>query len=114
MVECELISTSFLICLICVLIDTWWNVNLCGLLNIPAALTVLIDTWWNVNLFNLRFKICSASFNRYMVECEFVYSGKASMSNRGFNRYMVECELKRTSVILFMFDSFNRYIVECE
>ena len=51
MVECELISTSFLICLICVLIDTWWNVNLCGLLNIPAALTVLIDTWWNVNLY---------------------------------------------------------------
>ena len=73
MVECELISTSFLICLICVLIDTWWNVNLCGLLNIPAALTVLIDTWWNVNYNSIPSSpFLYWRFNRYMVECEFI------------------------------------------
>ena len=34
---------------ICVLIDTWWNVNpdMYGVM--CAMRVVLIDTWWNVN-----------------------------------------------------------------
>ena len=33
-----------------VLIDTWWNVNYFGRVDIITAYRVLIDTWWNVNL----------------------------------------------------------------
>ena len=35
---------------------------------------VLIDTWWNVNenIMLVHHK-CHNSFNRYMVECEFIY-----------------------------------------
>ena len=32
------------------------------------------------------------SFNRYMVECEFLIDDKVPKSNLCFNRYMVECE----------------------
>ena len=32
------------------------------------------------------------SFNRYMVECEFVSDKKGLQVTIGFNRYMVECE----------------------
>ena len=34
---------------ICVLIDTWWNVNTNKLGAGVEEVTVLIDTWWNVN-----------------------------------------------------------------
>ena len=34
---------------------------------------VLIDTWWNVNQFRFAIKQCQySSFNRYMVECEYL------------------------------------------
>ena len=33
-------------------------------------ITVLIDTWWNVNEWLVSYNEHSASFNRYMVECE--------------------------------------------
>ena len=32
-----------------VLIDTWWNVNYFGRVDVITAYRVLIDTWWNVN-----------------------------------------------------------------
>ena len=32
------------------------------------------------------------SFNRYMVECEYVFKERAALERRSFNRYMVECE----------------------
>ena len=50
MVECEYISGLCFLERICVLIDTWWNVNM---INNDAWISeeiVLIDTWWNVNL----------------------------------------------------------------
>ena len=34
---------------ICVLIDTWWNVNINFSGKMAQMTTVLIDTWWNVN-----------------------------------------------------------------
>ena len=35
---------------------------------------VLIDTWWNVNKFRItNFGSGRNSFNRYMVECKFIY-----------------------------------------
>ena len=34
---------------ICVLIDTWWNVNVHQELATLFRFRVLIDTWWNVN-----------------------------------------------------------------
>ena len=49
MVECELWKFVYILLRICVLIDTWWNVNV----QISCLMTtfnlVLIDTWWNVN-----------------------------------------------------------------
>ena len=35
--------------IVCVLIDTWWNVNINGITNYTVPECVLIDTWWNVN-----------------------------------------------------------------
>ena len=34
---------------LCVLIDTWWNVNSFPLWLSMFGVLVLIDTWWNVN-----------------------------------------------------------------
>ena len=49
MVECEYFFTQLKIFNICVLIDTWWNVNLNMNIQYRHLLDVLIDTWWNVN-----------------------------------------------------------------
>ena len=61
--------------IVLVLIDTWWNVN------VPTGdadlkrIQVLIDTWWNVNAdCKISFRGAKDSFNRYMVECEWVNS----------------------------------------
>ena len=64
-----------------VLIDTWWNVNV----QINCLMTtfnlVLIDTWWNVNVYKfVIFKIDFAGFNRYMVECEWIYAPNCKAS----------------------------------
>ena len=37
-------------------------------------------------------QISSQSFNRYMVECEYVDGNTNKGGVAGFNRYMVECE----------------------
>ena len=76
-----------------VLIDTWWNVNSYILQSSSAHCPVLIDTWWNVNNNAYFIMTVENSFNRYMVECEFVYKDSVSDVVNGFNRYMVECEL---------------------
>ena len=76
-----------------VLIDTWWNVNECTASNDRKTYCVLIDTWWNVNAFSTNEINSFASFNRYMVECEFFPNIKIAGPTAGFNRYMVECEL---------------------
>ena len=98
----------------CVLIDTWWNVNvllqflLCGLScrfnrymvecesfrsgKLFKLWSVLIDTWWNVNLTEKVKKVSVSSFNRYMVECESVRIYTLPDAVCSFNRYMVECE----------------------
>ena len=34
-----------------VLIDTYWNVNVCKSLGVHMDEIVLIDTYWNVNIF---------------------------------------------------------------
>ena len=49
MVECEYITAVRLLKCICVLIDTWWNVNEVQFDFSRGYYTVLIDTWWNVN-----------------------------------------------------------------
>ena len=54
-----------------VLIDTWWNVNYFGRVDVVTAYRVLIDTWWNVNTIVVTTVDITSSFNRYMVECEF-------------------------------------------
>ena len=35
-----------------------------------------------------------SSFNRYMVECEFIKRFDEIIDKIGFNRYMVECEFR--------------------
>ena len=56
-----------------VLIDTWWNVNESIPLSACFRLAVLIDTWWNVNVSAAgQAGEWEDSFNRYMVECEYV------------------------------------------
>ena len=43
----------------------------------------------------------TASFNRYMVECESSWQPFYLLTDHGFNRYMVECELKSTVFLYF-------------
>ena len=76
-----------------VLIDTWWNVNFSvTFVHFPDA-SVLIDTWWNVNeLVIEHHNLDEDSFNRYMVECEYKCPAGVWTIGYGFNRYMVECE----------------------
>ena len=51
MVECEFIPVDSIWCnCLCVLIDTWWNVNEEISWNYVKSNQVLIDTWWNVNM----------------------------------------------------------------
>ena len=49
MVECEYRKTLHISTNVCVLIDTWWNVNIINLVLMILDPLVLIDTWWNVN-----------------------------------------------------------------
>ena len=49
MVECEFVNYYNFFYGTCVLIDTWWNVNIFPYGAITIEETVLIDTWWNVN-----------------------------------------------------------------
>ena len=78
----------------------------------------------------------SSSFNRYMVECEFINGLYRCLVNKvlidtwwnvneeftnylkeagfSFNRYMVECEYKRIRLFNYRLYCFNRYMVECE
>ncbi len=58
-------------------------------------------------------KRCTCSFNRYMVECEFLKLSASPFSS-AFNRYMVECEFLQKIQIWSRSFSFNRYMVECE
>ena len=38
-------------------------------------MVVLIDTWWNVNKYSDKgYDLPPLSFNRYMVECKFVFN----------------------------------------
>ena len=43
-----------------------------------SGISVLIDTWWNVNHSKQKERWTELSFNRYMVECEYVESGSRS------------------------------------
>ena len=54
------------------------------------------------------------SFNRYMVECEFLRSSSDITYLISFNRYMVECECKSKLSTSAWHSCFNRYMVECE
>ena len=82
--------------IVCVLIDTWWNVNNTPDMRQITATTVLIDTWWNVNI----------SPNVKLVDADTVLidtwwnvnqekTEKGSVKKSCFNRYMVECEFKK-------------------
>ena len=75
---------------------------------------VLIDTWWNVNSTITILTLAENRFNRYMVECEFLWSCRHNQRIPGFNRYMVECEYLFADVDKSINLSFNRYMVECE
>ena len=76
-----------------VLIDTWWNVNNGGFGTGHTTDSVLIDTWWNVNVRDeIIFDFENQSFNRYMVECEYMKKSENDKKSVCFNRYMVECE----------------------
>ena len=54
MVECEYFLQNVSFTQSCVLIDTWWNVNLNDPSNKITSKSVLIDTWWNVNVFKSK------------------------------------------------------------
>ena len=98
-----------------VLIDTWWNVNLGAITIEETKAPVLIDTWWNVNYkTKVTTSKTASGFNRYMVECEFVFYNISVAAVYGFNRYMVECESRRLFDRYILQWSFNRYMVECE
>ena len=98
-----------------VLIDTWWNVNLGAITIEETKAPVLIDTWWNVNYkTKVTTSKTASGFNRYMVECEFVFYNISVAAVYDFNRYMVECESRRLFDRYILQWSFNRYMVECE
>ena len=71
MVECESATLYHDSKVDFVLIDTWWNVNICAINSFHFCIFVLIDTWWNVNAVLEAFLKRKSSFNRYMVECEY-------------------------------------------
>ena len=85
-----------------------------GVFNALIFLTVLIDTWWNVNEELEWFVDTVISFNRYMVECEFVNDADCFFCIHSFNRYMVECEYNNKNNHSYDHKCFNRYMVECE
>ena len=61
--------------------------------NLTIMNGVLIDTWWNVNVSKpARYYTFDIGFNRYMVECEFLFQLWKLIVDFCFNRYMVECE----------------------
>ena len=73
MVECEYACGYSHSRIKSVLIDTWWNVNAEDCHTLILTDTVLIDTWWNVNVWKSESSSStSSSFNRYMVECEYL------------------------------------------
>ena len=73
MVECEYNAVTDTFEETQVLIDTWWNVNLTKSDWRYMMHDVLIDTWWNVNQAPLCLQnLWNFSFNRYMVECEYI------------------------------------------
>ena len=94
MVECECILKISRIIIICVLIDTWWNVN-----QEKQAIITMMEQRFNRYMVECEFICCQIkrtaeiSFNRYMVECESVWLRFRDIIGRCFNRYMVECEL---------------------
>ena len=95
MVECEYKLGAGVEEVTLVLIDTWWNVNIYNYDSNIRRTNVLIDTWWNVNkLFSSFLYIFNSGFNRYMVECECVWTIGYGHTGKGFNRYMVECECR--------------------
>ena len=96
MVECELFCRIRFSVWTLVLIDTWWNVNVKEVSQIITNDNVLIDTWWNVNSSSgYRCQSRIFSFNRYMVECEYLIGGNLLGAGTSFNRYMVECEYEK-------------------
>ena len=77
MVECEFHLNGLWQVPATVLIDTWWNVNDEYTAKHGKPEAVLIDTWWNVNVVINPRRTEPPSFNRYMVECEFVFPVKS-------------------------------------
>ena len=57
MVECECNWFMSICPGICVLIDTWWNVNEKCKKYFCFIMDVLIDTWWNVNLDEIMLRL---------------------------------------------------------
>ena len=57
-----------------VLIETYWNVKMCGARGEYKCQGVLIETYWNVKLCRF-FTICLAAFciNRNILECKVLY-----------------------------------------
>ena len=37
-------------------------------------------------------RCCDTGFNRYIVECKYIYTGDINAGAAGFNRYIVECK----------------------
>ena len=80
MVECEYDRSPESYSGGCVLIDTWWNVNMTPTAVCAIVLIVLIDTWWNVNEEPTTETRKATRFNRYMVECELFWSSGCNYS----------------------------------
>ena len=92
MVECELIYHKSIFSVDKVLIDTWWNVNVGLILLITWCIIVLIDTWWNVNE---KEDAYIYSIDRVLIDTWWNVNtgfGNTLKEIIGFNRYMVECE----------------------
>ena len=56
--------------ILCVLIDTYWNVNWELLSFLFPSSHVLIDTYWNVNELREECILDNGRFNRYILECK--------------------------------------------
>ena len=93
MVECESHLKTYSKVDKCVLIDTWWNVNLAFGSEVSTEVPVLIDTWWNVN----QYKNISRGWSVYVLIDTWWNVNKTTDTKncrwcKCFNRYMVECE----------------------
>ncbi len=115
MVECESHLKTYSKVDKCVLIDTWWNVNLAFGSEVSTEVPVLIDTWWNVN--DDTVKICYGNEN-VLIDTWWNVNQYKNIS-RGWSVYVLidtwwNVNKTTDTKNCRWCKCFNRYMVECE